>query len=718
MSFLSDIYLGINIISGEEVTIKLKSVKAKHPQLEYESKVYKTLADGVSIPFVRWFSTECDYNAMVLDLLGPSLEDLFNFCKHKFTLKTVLLLADQLISCIEYIHSRNFIHRDIKPDNFLMGIGKRGNQVNVIDFGLAKKFRDPKTHLHIPYRENKNLTGAARYTSINMHLGVEQAHHDDLESLAYILMYFLDSRLQLKSRRYDRIMEKKMTTPIDILCHDYPNEFGIFLNYTRTLRFDDKRNRTDATFIRVNGSVLVQKYVVEVQLSRLSFLDIGYDNDDLRYFADPSQFVIDVDCRYPIGIRDYLQVVYEDEYDILKAISSQTEHVVKVLGSRVSKSFQSGVGASRFSSSQPGVIDDEDDSTSEASIKSGADGSGSPTGGGVLDDEDDPKYPGTYADYTANLGIRPEASCMGTAIIVIDAPFALLPNDSSWMTGKRPPQRKGKAKIAKPARGSGLNPSHAPADTQINLPDEQPQPPAQMFNFNPHQQQHPLDAHNQPSPSHSNPSSAGFNSYLDSFSTGCPNPSYPDPSNYQGARYNGNSLSGASYSGNSLSGAGYSGNSLSGARYSGNSLSGAGYTNSLSGTGYSGNSLSGAGYTNSLSGTGYSGNSLSGAGYTNSLSGTGYSGNSLSGAGYTNSLSGAGYTNSLSGAASPVPDPAPMQPPIAPNHLIGPVPNWLGDDADAMRALTYDPTADEIPNSNVIHGSAVALSDFDLVFDI
>lgn len=95
---IGDIYLGINIISGEEVAIKLESVKAKHPQLEYESKVYKTLAGGVGVPFVRWFGTECDYNAMVLDLLGPSLEDLFNFCNRKFSLKTVLLLADQLVS--------------------------------------------------------------------------------------------------------------------------------------------------------------------------------------------------------------------------------------------------------------------------------------------------------------------------------------------------------------------------------------------------------------------------------------------------------------------------------------------------------------------------------------------------------------------------------------------------------------------------------------------
>ncbi len=96
-SRVGDIYLGINIISGEEVAIKLESVKAKHPQLEYESKVYKTLAGGVGVPFVRWFGTECDYNAMVIDLLGPSLEDLFNFCNRKFSLKTVLLLADQLV---------------------------------------------------------------------------------------------------------------------------------------------------------------------------------------------------------------------------------------------------------------------------------------------------------------------------------------------------------------------------------------------------------------------------------------------------------------------------------------------------------------------------------------------------------------------------------------------------------------------------------------------
>ncbi|KAG9089316.1 serine/threonine protein kinase, partial [Ceratobasidium sp. 370] len=156
--------------NNQTVAIKLKSVKAKHSQLKYKSKAYKTLADGVGVPYVWWFRTERDYNAMVLDLLG-SLLDLFNFCNRKFSLKTVLLLADQLISHVEYIHSRNLIHCGIKPNNFLLGIGKHGNKVDVIDFGLAKKYRDPKTQLHIPYKE-KNLMGTARYTSINSHLGV------------------------------------------------------------------------------------------------------------------------------------------------------------------------------------------------------------------------------------------------------------------------------------------------------------------------------------------------------------------------------------------------------------------------------------------------------------------------------------------------------------------------------------------------------------------
>mmetsp|Transcript_81372 Transcript_81372/g.128122 ORF Transcript_81372/g.128122 Transcript_81372/m.128122 type:complete len:400 (+) Transcript_81372:59-1258(+) len=141
-----DIYIGTNVQSGEEVAIKLESIKSKHPQLLYESKLYKILAGGVGVPNVYWYGVEGDYNVMVIDLLGPSLEDLVSFCNRKFTLKTVLMIADQMINRIEYVHAKNFIHRDIKPDNFLVG-GDDGTTVKLGDFGLSAMFPKPGSKL-------------------------------------------------------------------------------------------------------------------------------------------------------------------------------------------------------------------------------------------------------------------------------------------------------------------------------------------------------------------------------------------------------------------------------------------------------------------------------------------------------------------------------------------------------------------------------------------
>ncbi|XP_064074880.1 casein kinase I-like isoform X2 [Vanessa tameamea] len=230
----------------EEVAVKIESMKARHPQLLYESRVYKMLQGGIGIPHIRWYGFEKDHNILVMDLLGPSLEDLFNFCSRQFTIKTVLMLADQMLGRVEFVHCKCFIHRDIKPDNFLMGIGRHCNKLYMIDFGLAKKFRDVRTRAHIAYREDKNLTGTARYASINAHLGIEQSRRDDMESMGYVLMYFNRGSLPwqglkaiTKKQKYERISEKKMSTPVEVLCKGFPAEFSMYLNYCRGLCFEE-----------------------------------------------------------------------------------------------------------------------------------------------------------------------------------------------------------------------------------------------------------------------------------------------------------------------------------------------------------------------------------------------------------------------------------------------------------------------------------------------
>ncbi|KAL5783289.1 hypothetical protein ACOSP7_008318 [Xanthoceras sorbifolium] len=242
-----EIYLATHLDTNEIVAVKIENNKTKHPQLLYEAKIYKILQGGSGVANIRWCGVDGDDNVLVLDLLGPSLEDLFVYCGRKFSLKTVLMLADQMITRIEYVHSKGFLHRDIKPDNFLMGLGRKANQVYIIDFGLAKRYRDPTTNRHITYRENKNLTGTARYASCNTHLGIEQSRRDDLESLGYVLLYFLRGSLPwqglkaaTKKQKYDKICEKKVSTPIEVLCKSHPVEFASYFHYCHSLTFDQR----------------------------------------------------------------------------------------------------------------------------------------------------------------------------------------------------------------------------------------------------------------------------------------------------------------------------------------------------------------------------------------------------------------------------------------------------------------------------------------------
>ena len=155
-------------------------------------------------------------------------------------MKTLLMLADQAIERIEFLHSKNFIHRSIKPKNLLMGVGRHCNKLFLIDFGRAKKFRDSRTQQHNGYREVDTF-GASRYASINALFGIEQSRRDDLESLGYVLIYFIRGSLPWQGlQNYEKICEKKMSTPVEVLCKDFPEEFAMYLNYCRGLRFEEK----------------------------------------------------------------------------------------------------------------------------------------------------------------------------------------------------------------------------------------------------------------------------------------------------------------------------------------------------------------------------------------------------------------------------------------------------------------------------------------------
>ena len=184
-----------------------------------------------------------------MELCGQSLENLFQAQNKSFSIKTACMLGIQMIDRIEYVHSRKLIHRDIKPDNFVIGRGQKSHIVYVLDFGLSKKFYSVSHHCHIPFIKGKKLTGTARYASINALSGFEQSRRDDLESIGYILMYFIRGslpwqglKINKKEDRYKKICEKKIETSAKDLCAGFPSEFETFVQYTRNLQFTELPN--------------------------------------------------------------------------------------------------------------------------------------------------------------------------------------------------------------------------------------------------------------------------------------------------------------------------------------------------------------------------------------------------------------------------------------------------------------------------------------------
>lgn len=243
------IFLGVNTQTNKKYAIKCEQINSENNKsfLKYESDVLRYLQNGIGIPEFYSYISKDNYNYMLFELLGPSLEDLFDLCQQKFSLKTILQIGDQMLSRIEFLHSRFVIHRDIKPNNFLIGLSNKKNIIYICDFGLAKLYKDPKNGKHIPYNDGKSPIGTARYSSIYSHIGIEQSRRDDLESLFYTLIYFSNGFLpwqgiktKSKTQKNELILEKKINTNYNELCKNLPYEFTDFITYIKNLRFEEK----------------------------------------------------------------------------------------------------------------------------------------------------------------------------------------------------------------------------------------------------------------------------------------------------------------------------------------------------------------------------------------------------------------------------------------------------------------------------------------------
>ena len=241
----SDIYTGINIITKEKVAIKVEERFKIEKFLEAECYFIFSLKN-VGIPKVISFGHNKEYDILVMPLLGKSLHEMQINENYNFEFKDICLIAIQVIERIQWVHSQKIIHRDIKPDNFLIGLNDP-NILYLIDFGLSKKYRSSVTGNHIKYNRVKKFVGSLRYASVNALKLREQSRRDDLESIGYMLIFLIKGSLpwdnikvENKRSSFYKISQFKQKLEPEILCRNLPKEFAEYIRYVKNLNFEEE----------------------------------------------------------------------------------------------------------------------------------------------------------------------------------------------------------------------------------------------------------------------------------------------------------------------------------------------------------------------------------------------------------------------------------------------------------------------------------------------
>jgi serine/threonine protein kinase len=248
------VYKGVHTETGHFVAVKLEN-KQQDSKLLEEAEILKTIGETCNgVPEIIQTGSSKKWNFMIMSFLGPNIEELFIYQKRNFSLKTTLMLADQILNIIKGVHESGIVHRDIKPDNFVMGFGDTHNKLYLIDFGLSMSYINMDTLQHNSYEHKRQFTGSFRYSSINNHKGIQQSRRDDLESIGYMLIYFYKGRLPWqnipannKKEKLHKTYLKKKSISIEELCCDCPKEFRLYMEYCRKLGY---KERPDYSYIK------------------------------------------------------------------------------------------------------------------------------------------------------------------------------------------------------------------------------------------------------------------------------------------------------------------------------------------------------------------------------------------------------------------------------------------------------------------------------------